>query len=254
MVFYIEKERHEFKNTVRNQQTQLISNLKLISLGEMSGGIAHEINNPLMVIDGANFKLKKLSEEGKLTPEILSKITERLDSSISRMHDLVMSMRYVSQGDITNRDEKKEVSVDSLLNYVHKTLFKDFEDNKIPFVITNNIKDVVFLGHETLLGIVLNNLLANALDAVKGRPEPKVELILFQTDESVIFRVVDNGEGITEEVQQTMFLMFNTTKEVGKGQGMGLAICKGIVDAHDGTISFETGDSGSAFEVRLPKN
>ena len=105
------------------------------------------------------------------------------------------------------------------------------------------------------LGQVVLNLITNALDACLATREASTTVIKVSTetvDEHIYIRVEDNGPGISDEVKETLFDPFVTTKEVGKGTGMGLAISYNIVRDHQGRIDVESSPAGTTFSIVLP--
>ena len=99
---------------------------------------------------------------------------------------------------------------------------------------------------------VLVNLINNAIDAVKMRPERWVKVALFDDANSVVLRVTDSGSGIPENVRDKLFEPFFTTKKVGEGTGLGLSITKGILDELRATISVVADSPNTCFEIRFP--
>ena len=100
---------------------------------------------------------------------------------------------------------------------------------------------------------VLVNLIVNAIDAVKTRPEKWIKVTLFNEDQSVVLRVTDSGPGIPENVRNKIFQPFFTTKKIGEGTGLGLSIAKGILDEHKATITVVADSPNTCFEIRFPR-
>ena len=108
-------------------------------------------------------------------------------------------------------------------------------------------------GNADELSQIFVNLLANAWDAVAGRPSKRIHLRLYTQGEQVIVEVEDNGDGIPAASLSRLFDPFFTTKAVGRGTGLGLTVCKGIIEKHQGSIEVKSQPGqGSVFTVRLP--
>jgi two-component system sensor histidine kinase HupT/HoxJ len=120
-------------------------------------------------------------------------------------------------------------------------------------VIIQTRSDAIVQGQEGRLHQVIVNLVENALDAVRGRPDPRVIIDVATTGENVEVRVQDNGPGVTQAVADKIFEPFFTTKTVGEGTGLGLWISYSIAREHGGEIALMPSDNGALFVLRLPK-
>jgi len=229
-------------------QQALKQSEKMASMGQLSAGIAHELNNPLgVVIMYANILLEEASK----------------DSPVYKDLKLIV--------DQTNRCKK---IVGGLLNFARKNQVNASKTNIISLseqcidaiVVPKNIyikinsedlKDAyAMLDHEQMTQII-TNLLKNAIDAMPEKGE--IEIILEDDENNVIFRVKDSGAGIKSENLDKIFEPFYTTKGIGKGTGLGLATAYGIVKMHKGKITVESntdkkvGPTGTEFKILLPR-
>jgi len=229
---------------LEHQRAQALHSAKLASLGEMSAGIAHEINNPLTVMVGAVDLL--IQHEKPREAQLL--MLNKIKAAGGRIIRIVRALRtFARQGE---HDPKGPVS---LLTLVEGTL--DFCSQR--FAVEGIELDVRvapelrLFCRELEISQVLVNLLNNAFDAtllVRGK---KVTLDATVAGDKVEIRVTNSGE-IPPEVCERLFQPFFTTKEVGKGTGLGLNISRRIAQEHGGTLSFTQGSGQVCFKLTLP--
>jgi signal transduction histidine kinase len=219
---------------------------KLASLGEMAAGIAHEINNPLGIISGSLYGLPKVRDQ----EEKFSKKIATMDAAIHRIVKIVNGLRKFSRAPMP-----RELKMHSLSTIIEETLVLTGTRSKQKNVSVKIPDPCALQVHCDPIEIeqVLINLINNAIDAAAETPDPWVEINLDETRDSVIVSVRDSGPGISPEIEEKLFQPFFTTKPVGSGTGLGLSICKGIVDAHQASISLNRNDTHTCFEIRFPK-
>jgi PAS domain S-box-containing protein len=224
---------------------------RLATIGQLAAGVAHEINNPLAYLKSNLGSLKGHVEdlvagaEGKENlGEMKDIIAESLDG-VGRISTIVQALKGTAR---QRPNERIRFDPSRAVNEA-VTIFRgakkhacsiDFEPKLVPEVI----------GAPGGLGQVVLNLLQNALDAMggKGTATLRVEAV----GEKIEVTVADKGTGIPADVQPSLFEPFFTTKDPGQGTGLGLYICLEIVESMGGTITFETGETGTTFKVSLP--
>lgn len=231
-------------------QQKLIHSEKLAATGELSARLCHEINNPMSIILNRIQCLKMESTELSL-PSIVLKDLDVISSYASRVSSLVQDLLIFSR---YHSSEFDSVDIKALLERVTGIL-KDEADRsgcKIHIGIPSNIPEIY--GDVDKLEQVFRNLVANAIDAM-----PHGGNIYLETEESLEkpdflkIKVRDGGEGIQEENLHRIFDPFFTTKKLGKGSGLGLSICYGIIKNHGGDIKVKSVlNNGSVFTVYLP--
>ena len=235
---------------LKETEVQLVHSEKLASLGRMSAGIIHEINNPLNFAKTALYVLRIMAEslngnEKKEFREVL----EDMGEGINRITSIVSDLRTFTQPHLT---QLENVSVVEVVNSALRLLSNEWE-NKIR--VEKEIAD-----HQTIwanrnqITQVLVNLLQNALHALEKKPCSETQATIWihgieNNGESLIV-VRDNGEGIAPENLQKIFDPFFTTKDVGEGMGLGLSICYRIMKQHGGRIDAES-ERGVYSEFRL---
>ncbi len=225
---------------------------KTAAVGEMSAGLAHEINNPLATIDTLQTWIRDLAAGGPISDEDRQEI---LDST-TKIAEQVERCKTITQGllKFARRAETKAEAVD--LNRLLEELATFSQtrahiENTTVHTSLGCLEPIVAPpGH---LQQIFVNLLNNALDAVRGRPNGMVLVQSRSTDGTVQVEISDNGCGIPPGNLSRIFLPFFTTKPVGQGTGLGLAICYGLVQDIGGTIRVESREGmGTTFIVELP--
>lgn len=227
----------------RNKATQ---NAKLASLGEMSAGIAHEINNPLSIITATIWGMPKFLNDQEKT---LHKI-KVIQKAASRISKIVLGLRKFSRS-----AEKSEYHPHSLATIIKEAIeLSTVSSKSTEFQIESDLQtDGQVLCNEIEIEQVIINLISNGIDANKNNPEKWIKLSLEENSTSLILRVIDSGLGISAEVQAKIFEPFFTTKVIGEGTGLGLSIAKGILDDHKVSIEVLQDTSHTTFELRFPK-
>lgn len=238
-------------------QSTLIQSGKLAALGEVSSGLAHELNNPLTIVAGYLQLIRGAIERGSMsTPDFAE-----LESHLQKVERNVGRMKVIIRHIMEFARESKPVKLPLQLNDVIRKSFilisEQLRLKKIG-VDMDLCPSVVALADESRLEQVFINLLTNARDAIieaHGEAGGTVRVISrVLSDSELEIEISDNGIGMTEEIRSKIFNPFFTTKEAGKGTGLGLSISHGIVQDHGGSISCvsETG-RGTAFHISLPR-
>lgn len=222
---------------------------KMGALGTLTAGIAHELNNPMMgMLNFIQYCLKNTCKDDKRYP-VLEDAERETKRCIEIVRNLLAFSRVEKEDEETFRKESLRDVFDRVFNLLSFRIEKEnvlliqqyADDTPDVSVKVSNIQQVVL------------NLIANALDALKGRKEKQIRVEVLPEDESVRMSVMDNGCGISNENFHYIFDPFFTTKPPGEGTGLGLSVCHSIVKAHGGKISCESEEgAGTSFHVLLP--
>lgn len=234
---------------------RLTAKSRLASLGQMAGGIAHEINNPLAVIQGYAMTLRKLvSESDELDVPKVNHAVSRIEATVERAARIVRSLRTFSRD--AENDPLMDYSVSRLLEEVLDLCRERFRNNNVQLVCDTGDPSVHLLCRPVELGQVLLNLLSNAFDAVMSPSvkNRKVTVRVSVHDTVVRIWVCDSGPGIPPENVEHIFFPFFTTKDVGKGTGLGLPISLQIVNAHGGRLWCEPQGGETCFVMEIKKS
>lgn len=243
---------------LRATEAQLVQSEKMASLGQLVAGIAHELNNPISFVYANTHYLRKALDE--LKGQFQRREEDlRAEALFRRLEDLLEGCRHgaerakqiVTDLRTFSRLDEAEFKPADLHEGIESTLT----------LLSHRLKDRITVHREYgeippiecypgPLNQVFMNLLANAAEAIQGKGD-----IWIQTErdgDEVVISIRDNGVGIPEAHSDKLFTPFFTTKEVGRGTGLGLSVTYGIIQKHGGQISVESKvGEGSTFTVRL---
>jgi C4-dicarboxylate-specific signal transduction histidine kinase len=238
----------------RDQRAIANNVVKLATLGEMAGGIAHEINNPLHIIKGYNDILVDQLGQGIMDREVLHRASLVIDKNTNRIARIVSSLLMFSRkGD---QETQEWVSIPQLIDQVVSITQPLAETHGIRFEV--DLRDLDGSGavkcNQVQIAQVLINLINNAIDAIVeyAYRDPWIRLAGRIAGENLAIQVIDCGSGIPEDVATKIFEPFYTTKEVGKGTGLGLSMSLGIVQQHAGRLYLDKSKANTCFVIELP--
>jgi len=224
---------------------------KLADLGKVAASVAHEMNNPLMVIQGQAELLELRAAKKPLEAAEVRQLVEPIFRSVERMSQIVSQMKNVARtpdGTMTKVDLGKVVAESLLL-----------VQQRLRFLGVNATVDCPegqwIGGNRTQVEQVLVNILCNAMDAMEESSSETrdIKLRLVPGPDFVTLEVWNSGPPIGKENQEKILNPFFTTKPVGKGTGLGLSVCTGIMRAHKGSLKLKYSNSnGTCFELKFP--
>ena len=256
----------DMQNLEKNQNT-LMERERLASLGQMIGGIAHNLKTPIMSIAGAADGLEDLITEYKESiddPEVTREdhhaIANDMSSWISkiRTYDSYMSDVITAvKGQAVNMNDEKPIlfTVKELLNRVNILMKHELKNALVTLNIEyKTSENTQILGNINSLVQVINNLISNAIQAYNGKPNQSIDLVVDSKDNKLLISVIDHGCGISKEVQDKLFSQMITTKGQ-KGTGLGLFMSYSTIKGHfKGDMNFESEvGKGTRFNILLPK-
>lgn len=231
---------------LENLEAELAHSDRLASIGRLAAGVAHEIGNP---VTGIASLAQNLREEQK--NEIIQESIEGILQQTKRISSIVQSlMNFSRSGSVGTELEKFTLSniVDEAIQLVRLT-----RTGKQVECSSSCPKNLKLIGDRQRLSQVMVNLLTNACDASK--PGDQVEIFAFEENGQLQIEVMDQGEGIPNEVQKEIFEPFFTTKETGKGTGLGLSMVYKIIEEHKGSINIDSVPNvGTRVIVQLPQH
>ncbi|HSH93255.1 MAG TPA: ATP-binding protein, partial [Roseimicrobium sp.] len=235
---------------LKETETQLVQTEKMASLGRMSAGIIHEINNPL---NYAKTGLYALKSKGALLPEsdraLFDEVVRDIDEGIDRVKNIVSDLRTFSH---PNPGMQADVDITDVVTSALRFLSSEWK-GKVDVVQEIPEGSAVHGNHNKLVQVLVN-LLQNSLDAMRnkefGAGKPAIKIRFEQGAGSSRLIVWDNGLGMSSEVQSKVFDPFFTTKDVGEGMGLGLSICYRILEEHGGSVKIRS-EAGRFCEFTL---
>lgn len=225
---------------------------KLTAMGEMAGGIAHEINNPLSIMKGFIDLMQKSVRRGQIDLKNFEQYLERSSATISRISRIINTMKRIS------RDSSHELlslhSANGLVDDALDFIQEKFRDKGLTLEVKRLKDDVQVNCRSVEISQVLLNLLTNAFHAVEDKKDAWVKIELEKMADKLELRVVDSGSGIPIEIREKIFQPFFTTKDIGQGTGLGLSISKKILETHKGRLFLDTNCPHTTIVIELPLN
>jgi PAS domain S-box-containing protein len=238
----------------KEAQRQLIQSSKLVTLGEMATGVAHELNQPMNVIRMAVTNLIHRQKAGQLDEEYMMAKLARIERQIARATMIIEHMRIFGR-----RDEGLVTTID-LRDTVHGALDlvgQQLRLNNIEVALELEAEPTLCLGSRVLMEQVFLNILINARDAILETSEHrggKVTIVVKGSGTGRITAdVIDSGGGMSPEVRERIFEPFFSTKPPGKGTSLGLAICYGIILDFKGHMAVFPAPGGTRMHIEFPE-
>lgn len=225
---------------------------RLASLGEMAGGIAHEINNPLTVIIGRAQQIQNWIDEGKMDPVKIKSFAESIRQTGNRISVIIKGLRAFARD--SEKDPFVRATVADILGDTLSFCQARIQGHGIELRLPKAIDPSWTVDCRPVqIGQILLNLLNNAHDATETLEERWVQVDVDVDDEKMSLSVMDSGKGIPEAIREKIMEPFFTTKDTNRGTGLGLSIAKGIVEAHQGRLIVDQDCPNTRFVVILPR-
>lgn len=250
---YIEmtKRRHDkILETILNERNnRLLGQSKYSELGMMSAGIAHEINNPLAVIQARTTQLLRIYRDSNKQQDISDGLQQILYTS-ERINRTIQGVR-----EFVHQDEKgpmSEIELKALVDDVLAFCGQRMKNHGINLRFYG-LENFSVIGNKIQLEQVILNLLNNSFDAIEYLPDKWIEISAHQTGDKVQVYVKDSGNGIPPEIASRIMEPFYSTKDLGKGTGLGLALARGIAEKHGGTLQYLSNTAHTTFMLELPR-
>ncbi len=253
---------------INNSQQILVERERLASLGQMIGGIAHNLKTPIMSISGAAEGLTDLIkeydssiEDPEVTPQDHHDIAKDMQNWVDKVKDYTSYMSDVItavKGQAVTLSDEQAVTfnIEELVKRVNILMKHELKNALVELNVEMTVDSNLELeGNINSLVQVINNMISNAIQSYDGKPDNKIDMKLYEKDKELIIEIRDYGPGLPKEVKEKLFKEMITTK--GKnGTGLGLFMSYSNIRAHfNGNITFESEENkGTAFFIHLPIN
>ena len=236
---------------LKQSEVRMVQHAKMISLGRMSAGIIHEINNPLNYVNGAVQILRKRLD-GSSPASSFTDIFDDIQHGLKRVSDLVCNLRAFAHPNPTHFDS---INLLECVRQACRLAAGASEPGVRPMIHID--AGIVIRGNSTQISQLFINLIQNAHDACSSRQSsdcvPAITIEASVQEEQVTVTIEDTGIGISEQIIDKIFDPFFTTKDVGKGMGLGLSICAAITKSHAGHLNVRSmAGKGTKVLVTLP--
>ncbi|MCX6126443.1 MAG: HAMP domain-containing sensor histidine kinase [Proteobacteria bacterium] len=236
-----ELDHHRFEITALN---------RIRSLEGLSSGIAHEINNPLTIMMGSSDAIKRILESQNLTSLKLDQFFTSIAKNGQRIKKIVEVLRDLARDDL--RDPAQEINMDTIISGAIDFARKQFDTSKIKIKVTlRDPQDTVKASGSQLMHAI-EQVLLNAFEAASYVSPSWVHIAVNKFDSYFEISITDSGAGIAPDLHHKIMQPFFTTREVGKGIGIGLNVAKRVLESHGGSIALDVTAANTRFVLKLP--
>lgn len=232
-----------------NKQTQerLQFSAHLATLAELSVSIAHEVNNPLAVIDAMNTHLRKKNP----TNPPIQQATQKIQRAVSRIAKITKLFKNFSRN--TNSDDFKEANIEEIVQETIEFCQTALSKLNIEITAIDIPKELTLYCREIEVSQAILNLINNARDSIQDLETKWIEIAVKESEAHIHFTVTDSGDGIPLNQRSKIMESFYTTKAVGKGTGLGLSIVRRFVNNHNGKFYIDHNKENTCFVMKFPK-
>jgi PAS domain S-box-containing protein len=244
-------ERKASEQLINEQRAQMAAASRLSALGEMAGGIAHEINNPLAILQLRARQIMRLVQPDALHADQLIQAADNIRQTTDRIASIVRSLRAIAREG--HGDPLQTTCVPMLVEHTLELCAARFQSHAIRLTVAPFDHELRVWCRSVEILQVLLNLLNNAFSALENLEDKWVEISAHDRGQDVEIWITDSGWGIAPDLQEKMFLPFFTTKPIGSGTGLGLSISKAVALDHHGDLWLDHSCKHTRFILRLPK-
>jgi C4-dicarboxylate-specific signal transduction histidine kinase len=232
------------------KQAQMEMTARLSSMFAVAGGIAHEINNPLGIIVARLNSLLKKIESDHYDKDYFQKSIQKTIIASYRISTIVASLLALSKS--ADDLPMETVSLSEVLIDTFQLCRENLKHNNIDLIF-DDIPDVLIKCRAIQIAQVLINLINNSIDAVANQKDKWIHFSFIEESDDILISVCDSGPRIPESIRLRMMEPFFTTKEVGKGAGLGLSVSKAIIEEHEGSLYLSNDSHKTCIIIQLKK-
>ncbi len=243
--------RTKAQEEARRQQEE---NRRFTMIGQIATGAAHEINNPLAIISGFLFNMKRTLEIKDLNLEkeyFLEKIVKSM-ANIDRIARTVRGLSFLSKNDLKSPFVKVHIS--EIINHALDVCLEKFKASGITLIVDDSTPEMIVLGRPIQLAQAIIHLLMNAHDSVELNDNKWIRIELEMTPTNFIISVLDSGFGIPAELRTKIMEPYYTSKSINNNTGLGLSTSKVIIQNHDGELFLDNESIATKFSIKLKKS
>ncbi|MBS1963107.1 MAG: GHKL domain-containing protein [Bdellovibrionales bacterium] len=250
-IFFLQRTSDQAAADLKRSQAALVLSEKMAALGEMSGGVAHEINTPLAAIRLNTELLRRHLQSSTDRSREIETGLATIDRVAQRISKITQALQSFSRS--AEQDPPVIASLETIVKDAVELCAERFRNGDVRLIVDPVPADATIECRPVQISQVILNLLNNAFSAIANRSERWVQLRVTSEGPRVRITVTDSGDGVSTEIQDKIFQPFFTTKGPGHGTGLGLSISKGIVEDHSGRIFLAKESAHTRFVVELPR-
>jgi len=251
ILIYFFLERLKLEAVLEKQRLDMVANSRLAALGSFSAGIAHEINNPLTVIQWRSKSIKKHLENIQDKNPKLKSDLESIESNTFRIDKIIKSIKTLSKN--AEKDQRENVLISSIAEQLNDILSPKIATEHLNYKFITNCSDQLIYVREVQIIQVLINLINNSIDAIKDLDAKWIRVSIDRKAHHFEISVTDSGLGIPKRLQPHLFNLFFTTKSQSKeNSGIGLSLSHQIIKDHNGTLSYNAKSENTQFIITIP--
>ncbi len=242
------------QHRMQEEQARLVHQSKMGALSDMSSGVAHEVNNPLMIISGYADVMRRVLEKDPGNTQRLFEATRKIDHCVDRIAFIVNALRSFSQD--TGQPAQEHFSLNDAVKETLAICAPRIQSQGIQLEQDIDSRDFWILGSRAQSMEVIMMLLDNAIEVLQMEPQKKIVVQLKSASNKdqprVQLVIQDSGPGVPLELEHQLFQPFFTTRPVGEGAGLSLSRSHGIVQSMRGELSYKRQDACTRFIIDLP--
>ncbi len=236
--------------SLERERSNMIYAAKMKSLGEMSAGIAHEINSPLFIIQGYCHHMSTIANKDTVDLDELRTYIKKIENAVDRIAAIIKSLGSLSRN--SESDTASDIAFSKILDDTLIFAQAKIKNAAVAFSKDDKSSNIKVHCNSSEITQVLLNLINNACDAASGNKEKWIRINVSQQKDSLKVSIIDSGTGISKEIQGKIMQPFFTTKSPGSGTGLGLSISQSLLVKNKGKLWLDTDAPNTTFVFTLP--
>lgn len=249
LLFFLGRRLVSYSELILMQQEEIVESIRLRSLAEMAGSVSHEVGNPLTVISGNARRIEKILNTKSNDTEGISQSIATINNSVQRVREILDSLRELS-GKASHQNSIEDL--DAIIKESVANCQNKITANNV-LVNVSQLSNIKIKANHVQMSQVLINCINNSIDAIANESEKWIKINVELLSERVVIKVIDSGKGIPSHVVSKMMDPFFTTKDIGKGTGLGLGLAKKMVEGFGGKFYYDGTGANTTFVIELPK-
>lgn len=237
---------------LEEKNIQIISQSKMAAIGELAGGIAHEVNNPLQIVHGLNSTIRKKIKKENFDKKL---VLEDLDKSIDTIERIARIIKGVKRMSYEGSEiDVQAFKVEDVVNNIISLIKEGFNSKgiEIKHEEAGSLENIYVEADEVSISQVFMNIISNAKYVVLEQEEKWIQVLTYNKENFIYFEISNSGDKIPSEVAARIFEPYFTTKKIGQGTGLGLSISKDIMMKYKGDLYLKESCLHTTFVIKLP--